>query len=125
MQFKNSFVIELLIVLMLLPGVGYANSQENGQIPKRTYISLPWATTVNQPKKKKEGYPDKRKISPETVRLTVNEYYVPHISELLNKGVDYFEWLNKLDDPYLNRYKIDIRVDPADERFKLFWKRQF
>jgi len=39
--------------------------------------------------------------------------------------MDYFEWLNTLDDPYLNRYKFDLRVDPADERLKLFWKKQF
>ncbi len=92
---------------------------------EHTYNSDSWHTAVNKQEKKDDRYPEKRKITPETVRLTLNEYYVPQISELLEKGIDYFEWVNKLDDPYLNRYKVDLRIDPADERMKLFWKRKF
>ncbi|MFH1062690.1 MAG: hypothetical protein V1747_07390 [Candidatus Omnitrophota bacterium] len=80
---------------------------------------------MNEPDKKDDKYPDKRKITPETLRVALDEYYVPQISELLGKGVDCFEWVNQLDDPYLNRYKLDLRVDPDDDRVNLFWKRQF
>lgn len=90
-----------------------------------SYTTSDWNKTMNTEEKKDEKYPEKRKITPETVRLTVNEYYVPQFSELVEKGVDCFEWLNKLDDPYLNRYKVDVRLDANDERLKLFWKRSF
>lgn len=95
------------------------------ELSKKSYITSGWDKVINEEAKKDNKYPDKKKITPETVRLTINEYYIPQFSELLDKGVDYFEWLNKLDDPYLNRYKVDIRVDPDDERLKLFWKRSF
>ena len=94
-------------------------------ISRHSYVTADWNKTINQQEIIVNKYPDKRKITPETVRLTINEYYIPQFSELLEKGVDYFEWLNKLDDPYLNRYKVDVRVDPDDERLKLFWKRSF
>ncbi|MBU4304922.1 MAG: hypothetical protein KJ893_04790 [Candidatus Omnitrophica bacterium] len=110
---------------ILFFGYAYANGNEQEKFPDHTFNSLPWNTAMNQPEAEKNDYPDKRKITPETVRLTINEYYIPQVSDLFAKGVDYFEWLNKLDDPYLNRYKVDIKVDPADERLKLFWKRQF
>lgn len=95
------------------------------ELSKHSYVTSDWNKTINQEEKKNKKYPDKRKITPETVRLTINEYYIPQFSELVDKGIDYFEWLNKLDDPYLNRYKVDIKVDPDDERLKLFWKRSF
>ncbi|MFH1460061.1 MAG: hypothetical protein ABIG64_06810 [Candidatus Omnitrophota bacterium] len=101
------------------------NINEDYKCPKHSYQSSGWNTTMNKPEEKKDIYPDKKKITPETVRLTLNEYYVPQVSELLVKGVDCIEWLNRLDDPYLNRYKLDLRVDPGDDRLKLFWKKQF
>jgi len=121
-----SFVIGVVFFLLLarvdcLP----ANDIDQKELSKHSYVSSDWNKTINQEEEENKKYPDKRKITQETVRLTINEYYIPQFSELLDKGVDYFEWLNKLDDPYLNRYKVDIKVDPDDERLKLFWKRSF
>ena len=95
------------------------------EIAQHHYDSDSWKDSMNKREIKEEKYPNKRKITPETVRLAINEYYIPQISDLLDKGVDYYEWLNQLDDPYLNRYKVDLQVDPTDERLNLFWKRKF
>lgn len=122
---KLIFIISLLF-FVLLTGQGDCDGYTQPvQNKDDTYSSQPWEVAVNQSVTKKEKYPNRRKITPETVRLTLNEYYVPHVSELLNKGVDCIEWLNELDDPYLNRYKLDLKVDPADERFNLLWKEKF
>lgn len=102
-----------------------ADNNEERKISEHSYSSTSWNIMVNQPKDKEVVYPEHKRITPETMRLTLDEYYVPQVSGLLTKGVDYFEWLNKLDDPYLNRYKVDLEVDPEDERLKLFWKRNF
>lgn len=94
--------------------------------PKDTYISLPWNTTMNEPEKKiEEKYPKTKKITLDTLRVTIDEYYVPQISDLLSKGVDYLEWFNKLDDPYFGKYKLDLRMDTKDERLKLLFKEKF
>ncbi len=126
-EVKKMICIAFVLFPLLLVGADclLANDTEQKELSKHSYISSNWNKTINQEDSKTKKYPDKRKITPETVRLTINEYYIPPFSELLDKGVDYFEWLNKLDDPYLNRYKVDIRVDPDDERLKLFWKRSF
>ncbi len=132
-KFKIKFEVKFLafsfgaLFFLLLANVDYlpANDIDQKELSKYSYVTLDWNKTINQEENKKKKYPDKKKITPETVRLTINEYYIPQFSELMDKGVDYFEWLNKLDDPYLNRYKVDIRVDPDDERLKLFWKRSF
>lgn len=132
-KFKIKFEVKFLafsfgaLFFLLLANVDYlpANDIDQKELSKHSYVTLDWNKTINQEENKKKKYPDKKKITPETVRLTINEYYIPQFSELMDKGVDYFEWLNKLDDPYLNRYKVDIRVDPDDERLKLFWKRSF
>jgi len=116
----------VFLILLHRGDVVYANNNRHDELPQSaSYHSPSWNKTMNQPGEQREKYPAKRKINPETVRLTLNEYYIPQISELLNKGVDYYEWLNQLDDPYLNRYKVDMKVDPDDERLKLFWKSQF
>ncbi|MBU1086017.1 MAG: hypothetical protein KKD05_00685 [Candidatus Omnitrophica bacterium] len=101
-----------------------ADIEKNPPTPQ-SYVSSSWQVTMNKPEEKNDKYPEKRKITPETLRVALDEYYVPQISELLSKGVDCFEWVNHLDDPYLNRYKLDLRVDPDDDRVNLFWKRQF
>jgi len=101
-----------------------ADIEKNLPSPK-SYISSSWQVRMNETEKKNDKYPEKRKITPETLRVALDEYYVPQISELLEKGVDCFEWVNHLDDPYLNRYKLDLKVDPEDDRVNLFWKRQF
>jgi hypothetical protein len=116
----------MFILFISLENVSaHANNAPEETISECSYCSISWHTAMNEPEKPSPGYPEKKKITPETIRLTLNEYYIPQISDLLDKGMDYFEWLNTLDDPYLNRYKVDLRVDPADERLKLFWKRQF
>jgi len=90
------------------------------------YGSQPWTTAINQGDSRPPAmYPEKRRISTETIRRTANEFYVPQISEFICKSMDCFDWLNQIDDPYLNRYKVDIEVDPQDERLQLFWKREF
>lgn len=116
-----------VVLLACLPEVKCLQALELKQkeVSAYSYVTSDWNKTINQEETIVEKYPVKRKITPETVRLTINEYYIPQFSELLEKGVDYFEWLNTLDDPYLNRYKVDVRVDPDDERLKLFWKRDF
>lgn len=126
-KIKAIIVIVSLFFCLFLVEVNHIHAVESakGELSKHSYITSGWNKTINKKENKKKKYPDKRKITPETVRLTINEYYIPQFSELLDKGVDYYEWLNKLDDPYLNRYKVDIRVDPEDERLKLFWRRSF
>lgn len=121
-----AFIISALFSLYFVR-VDCLQAFDTGQkeLSKKSYVTSDWNKTINKEEHKDDKYPDKKKITPETVRLTINEYYIPQFSELLDKGVDYFEWLNKLDDPYLNRYKVDIKVDPDDERLKLFWKRSF
>ena len=119
-----------IIGALLFPLLSEVNCLQAVEINQKefsphSFVTSGWNKTINQEESIKNKYPDKKKITPETVRLTINEYYIPQFSELLEKGVDYFEWLNKLDDPYLNRYKVDVRVDPDDERLKLFWKREF
>ena len=90
------------------------------------YFSLPWNKIMNKPQKRgKDKYPEKRKITPKTVRIVVNEYYVPHFSDLLNKGLDCIEWIDGFDDPYLNKYKLDLRVEPKDGILELLWKESF
>ena len=125
--FVHIVVITGILFYLLTGGRFEARATDTGQekLSKQSYISSPWNKTINETETKEEKYPDKKKITPETIRLTINEYYIPELSELLDKGVDYLQWLNQLDDPYLNRYKVDIRVDPADERLKVFWKRDF
>lgn len=87
---------------------------------------MPWNTTMNEPEKKiEEKYPQTKKITLETLRVAIDEYYVPQISDLLGKGVDYLEWFNKLDDPYFGKYKLDLRMDTKDERLKLLFKEKF
>lgn len=123
---RLTFIIGMLFFLPLLRvDCLQALDVDEKELSKHSYETSNWNKTINEEEHKDNKYPDKRKITPETVRLTINEYYIPQFSELLEKGVDYFEWLNKLDDPYLNRYKVDVRVDPDDERLKLFWKRSF
>lgn len=121
-----AFIAGMLFLLFLVK-VDYlpAFDTDQKELSKHSYVASDWNKTINKEEKKNKKFPDKRKITPETVRLTINEYYIPQFSELLDKGVNCYEWLNKLDDPYLNRYKVDIRVDPDDERLKLFWKRAF
>ena len=113
--------------MILLSPSGYCDDFIKKVITKDdTYSSQSWEVAVNQLEKTdEEKYPEKRKINSKTVRLTLNEYYIPNVSEFLCKGVDYYDWLNELDDPYLNRYKLDLEVDPADERFNLLWKEKF
>ncbi|MFH1093484.1 MAG: hypothetical protein V1739_04920 [Candidatus Omnitrophota bacterium] len=128
-KFKVKYFTCIIIALFFIPCLRVdclqAFDPDQKELSKKSYITSGWDKVINEEAKKDNKYPDKKKITPETVRLTINEYYIPQFSELLDKGVDYFEWLNKLDDPYLNRYKVDIRVDPDDERLKLFWKRSF
>ena len=117
----------LLVYLFVNAGVSaFANEagSEHSNI-HGSYASSSWKVTMNAPEKKDDKYPDKRKITPETIRVTLDEYYVPQVSELLSKGVDCFEWVNQIDDPYLNRYRLDLSVDPEDDRVNLFWKRDF
>ena len=101
-----------------------ARTQEGENKKINSISSINWGAEINRAEKE-NIYPEKRKITPETVRRTLQEFYIPNVSEFLDAGVDYFEWLNTLDDPYLGRYKVDLRVDPDDERVKLFWKRKF
>ena len=126
---KRTVLVVSGVVLFCVSLVYAANTNNKKSQQKQdsffSHISTSWNKAINEDVKRDEKYPNKRKITPETVRLTINEYYIPQVSELLAKGVDYFEWLNKLDDPYLNRYKVDVKVDPDDERLKLFWKRSF
>ncbi|MCK4994727.1 MAG: hypothetical protein KAS13_06745 [Candidatus Omnitrophica bacterium] len=124
---KSITFIIVVFFLTLWVGINCLLALESNkkEISTHSYVSSEWNKAINQEENKNKKYPDKKKITPETVRLTINEYYIPQFSELLDKGVEYFEWLNKLDDPYLNRYKLDVRVDPDDERLKLFWKRSF
>ena len=127
LKINKGMVCLLLFSLFQLINVNcvYSNEIDHRDLANFSYVSSGWNKTINSEAIEVKKFPDKRKITPETVRLTINEYYIPQISELLDKGVDYFEWINKLDDPYLNRYKVDIKVDPDDERLKLFWKRAF
>jgi hypothetical protein len=124
---KRIIVFCVFIYLFLIVKVSaFANGakiDEKG-LP-HSYTSTNWKTAMNAPEEKGDKYPDKRKITPETIRVTLEEYYIPQVSELLGKGVDCFEWVNQLDDPYLNRYKLDLKVDPQDDRVNLFWKRDF
>ncbi|MFH2138074.1 MAG: hypothetical protein ABII88_06150 [Candidatus Omnitrophota bacterium] len=122
---RKAWLIVSIYVVCSFLSIVYAKEQTDDTLEAGKYKSISWENAVNEPEKENSEYPEKRKITPATVRLTVNEYYVPQISELINKGVDCLEWLNNLDDPYLNRYKLDLRVDPADERFKLFWREKF
>ncbi|MBU1045377.1 MAG: hypothetical protein KJ915_13390 [Candidatus Omnitrophica bacterium] len=122
--FRNAIILYLPLVLTVTAFANGADIEKNTP-PSKAYISSTWQITMNKPEEKDDKYPEKRKITPETLRVALDEYYVPQISELLGKGVDCFEWVNHLDDPYLNRYKLDLRVDPDDDRVNLFWKRQF
>lgn len=122
-----TIAVSLYFCLCFFPKPSYCNNDiSRTKDSSQSYTSTSWKTAMNQPLSvKKNEYPDKKEITPKTIRLTLNEYYIPEVSELLNKGVDYFEWLNTIDDPYLNRYKLDIKVEPEDERLKLFWKGEF
>jgi len=125
-QLKTNMFLQIVMVFLLTHVlVGTFALAEDDNACTGQYESESWKKEMNRREVKVEKYPDKRKITPETVRIAINEYYIPQISELIGKGVDYYEWLNQLDDPYLNRYKVDIKVDPADERLNLFWKRDF
>lgn len=123
---KNITISVFSYLLFVITVAAFANGSD---IEKKaspfSYDSSSWQVTMNESYEKNDKYPDKRKITPETLRVALDEYYVPQISELLGKGVDCFEWVNHLDDPYLNRYKLDLRVDPDDDMLNLFWKRQF
>ena len=129
LNLKTAFFVFYMLLGLFCPFMDVlcveANDINPENISRHSCVASGWNKMINTEREKDEKYPNKRKITPETVRLTINEYYIPQISELLDKGVDCFEWLNQLDDPYLNRYKVDIRVDPDDERLKLFWKRAF
>jgi hypothetical protein len=124
---KKNFMALFLLHLYLIIGVAaFAKGSDiEKKAPPHSYTSATWQVTMNEPEKKNDKYPNKRKITPETLRVALDEYYVPQVSELLEKGVDCFEWVNHLDDPYLNKYKLDLKVDPDDDRVNLFWKRQF
>jgi hypothetical protein len=119
-----SFIFSYLS-LFIVVGACANGSDIEKNVPPNSYCSSSWQVTMNAPDKKNNKYPDKRKITPETLRVALDEYYVPQISELLGKGIDCFEWVNHLDDPYLSKYKLDLRVDPDDDRVNLFWKRKF
>ncbi|MBI4846292.1 MAG: hypothetical protein HY810_07480 [Candidatus Omnitrophica bacterium] len=97
--------------------------KKNGLL--RTYDSNTWDIMMNKCEEKKDEYPEKRKITMETIRLTLHKYYIPNVSEFLEKGVDYVDWINELDDAYLNRHKLDLKVDSDDGSVKLFWKKDF
>jgi len=128
--FKNQLVRKFVFIWLIFyqvvffSNIAYCNEKENA-VPAHTYTSSSWNAAINQSTPKKDDYPDKRKINAETIRRTLNEYYIPQVSELLSKGVDYYEWLDTLDDPYLNRYKLDLKVDPDADRLRLFWKQNF
>ncbi len=123
----NAAILGLVSILVCLkPICGHANNIEvDSKITEVTYTSCTWKTAINLPSEKKPDiYPEKRKITPKTIQLTVNEY-IPQLSGVVNKGVDCFEWVNTLDDPYLNKYKLNMEVDAEDERLKLIWKDKF
>ncbi len=113
-------------IFLLISGSVSAAARESAPLPgeKNSFFSLSWQSSINQGQQA-EKYPDKRKITPESLRLTLNEYSFQPFSAILHKGVDTWEWLNNLDDPYFNRYNLDMEVDPDDERLKLFWENKF
>jgi len=123
----NTIIFATALFFLQADGrLGFCAKDENiKKFPRQSHVSPSWNCAMNQADMQDDKYPGKKKITPETIRLTINEYYIPEFSELLNKGVDYLEWLNQLDDPYLNRYKVDVKIDPDDERLKVFWKRKF
>lgn len=127
LRLLNATILGFVLVLFCLePVCGHANNiktdSENTEV---TYTSCTWKTAINlPPEKKPDIYPEKRKITSKTIQRTVNEY-IPQLSGFVNKGVDCFEWVNTLDDPYLNKYKLDMEIDAQDERLKLIWKDKF
>jgi len=102
------------------------SNQDDSKEPNDEYYhkSVPWETAINLPEEE-EKYPERKKVTSERMRLAIDEYYIPDLSELLCQGLDYLEWIQTLDDPYFNKYKLDLKLDPDDERLKLYWKNKF
>ncbi|MCM8813237.1 MAG: hypothetical protein NC924_04795, partial [Candidatus Omnitrophica bacterium] len=72
--------------LWLSPSVSFAivdaaNPPQTEEFAReQSYCSVPWNTAINQAEEPKEKYPTKRKITPETLRQTLKEYYIPQVS---------------------------------------------
>ncbi len=105
--------------------VAYGNNKDEGEVLGNVYFSAPWGRAINQSMAEQGEYPNRRKITPTTLRLTIERYYLPQVSDLLSKGVDYIEWLDEVDNQYLKQYKLDMKVDTTDGLLKLFWKESF
>ena len=75
------------------------------------YHSLAWKDSVNL-STKEEYFPAVAKINPRTLRSTIDEYYVPMVSEELHRMVNYYELLDTFDDAFLGKYDIDLRAIP-------------
>ncbi|MBU0635257.1 MAG: hypothetical protein KKB82_02455 [Candidatus Omnitrophica bacterium] len=127
LYFKTTQVVIIGLIILLPAQKAFSKDtvQAEKKVTPNTYTSLSWNKEMNQESAVDEEYPEKRKINPKTVRRTLDEYYIPQFSEFIGKGVDYWEWLQSLDDPYLNKYKVDLKLDSDDDRLKLFWKSKF
>ncbi len=127
MNFGKIVIKAVFILLLACPVAAYAENKTGKETNCRKIdciTSINWDREMNQAEKP-SIYPDKKKITPETLRLTFQEFYIPHVSEILDTGVDYLEWLNTLDNPYLHRYKMDLMLDPSDDKLKFMWKEKF
>ena len=90
------------------------------------YHTLSWKESVNlSANTDDEYYPKTSTITPRTLRRTIDEYYVPFVSEELNTVVDYYETLDTFDDTFLKKYHFDIRAVPEKETLNLMWKHKF
>jgi len=73
---KFLFILLIFCHVVFFSNIAYCNEKGN-TVPESTYNSSPWNTAINQSTPKKDDYPDKRKINAETIRRTLNEYYIP------------------------------------------------
>lgn len=128
LRLKTTQILIIGIIMLLSAQKAFGNnntSAEEKVMPRSTYTSLSWNKEMNKAVSEDDKYPKKRKINSKTIRRALDEYYIPQFSEFIGKGVDYWEWLESLDDPYLNKYKVDLKLDSDDDRLKLFWKSKF
>ena len=90
----------------------------------KQYQSLTWKESVNLPVED-EYYPTTAKITPKTLRRTLDEYYVPMVSEELHTAVDYYEFLDTLDYTFLGKYSIKLYATPDNKTLNLTVKHKF
>lgn len=123
----KQFALFILAHVIFLIGIYYAGAVGETIRPMGEYYSDKWADVINRPYVIDDYYPRKLKINPKTLRRTIDEYFSNEsiIRESLLGGVDCYEQLETADDKYLDKYKMDLKYDPADSKLKLYWKNNF